>query len=33
MGIDAVIERFGPELNPESLSFIAHRLRQAPAAD
>lgn len=30
LGIDAVIERYGKELNPESLSFIAKRLREAP---
>lgn len=33
LGIDTVIEQFGKELNSESLSFIARRLRQQTEAD
>lgn len=32
LGIDGVIEEYGTELNSESLSFIARRLAQPPAA-
>jgi ABC-type multidrug transport system ATPase subunit len=32
LGIDAIIELYGKELNPESLSFIARRLQEAPPA-
>lgn len=33
LGIEGVVQQFGTELNPESLSFIAHQLRQPPKAD
>lgn len=33
LGIDGVIEQFGDQLNSESLSFIARRLAEPPAAE
>lgn len=30
LGIDEIIQRYGKELNPESLSFISRRLRESP---
>ena len=33
LGIDGVIEQYGDQLNSESLSFIARRLAEPPAAE
>ena len=33
LGIDGVIEQYGAQLNSESLSFIARRLNEPPAAE
>ncbi|MFL1875035.1 AAA family ATPase [Hansschlegelia beijingensis] len=32
-GLQGIVEQYGAQLNPESLSFIARQLRQPPASD